>query len=490
MSISSRRAFAAGACLWVAAGVLACGHGQGGGPPRPASPATAGAALEGAWAGTLVIGPVRLRLVVKIRRQGSGWAATLDSVDQHAQDIPIDTVTFEGDALTLRASKLQASFDARLERDSLSGTFRQRGVVVALMLTKTAHPPTVSRRPQEPLRPFPYDELELVVDNPPGHGQLACTLTRPRGAGPFPAVLLVTGSGPQNRDESLAGHRPFLVLSDALTRRGIAVLRCDDRGIAQSTGDFATATTFDFVDDTLAELAALRARDGIDPQRVGLIGHSEGAMIAPMAAVRSSDVKFVVLLAAPALPGRQTISLQQAAIAKAAGASDAEINRTEAEQREIFAIVTKEKDEAAAAKLLRARFEALPEAERRAAERKPGFLDAQIKQVTSPWFRAFLELDPRDSLRRLAVPVLVLQGERDLQVLPSANLPELRRALHDNPDVTIQELPGLNHLFQSCRTGSPDEYARIDETLSPTVPSIVVDWIAHHAAAPHASFPR
>jgi uncharacterized protein len=149
--------------------------------------------------------------------------------------------------------------------------------------------------------------------------------------------------------------------------------------------------------------------------------------------------------------------------------------------------VTTEKDEAAAAKLLRARFEALPEAERRAAERQPGFLDAQIKQVTSPWFRAFLELDPRDSLRRLAVPVLVLQGERDLQVLPAANLPEMRRALLDNPDVTIQELPGLNHLFQSCRTGSPDEYARIDETLSPTVPSIVADWIAHHAGAPHAS---
>ena len=227
--------------------------------------------------GTLVIGPGRLRLLAGLlRRQGSGWAATFDSPDQHAQDIPIDTVTFEGGALTLRASKLRATFEGRLERDSLSGTFRQRDVAVPLVLTKTSRPPTVSRRPQEPLRPFPYDERELVVDNPPGHDQLACALTQPRGAGPFPAVVLVTGSGPQNRDEALAGHRSLLVLSDALTRRGVAVLRCDDRGVAQSTGDFATATTFDFVDDTLAELAALRTRADRPPSVSGPRGATGG----------------------------------------------------------------------------------------------------------------------------------------------------------------------------------------------------------------------
>jgi pimeloyl-ACP methyl ester carboxylesterase len=289
--------------------------------------------------------------------------------------------------------------------------------------------------------------------------------------------VLITGSGPQNRDEALAGHRPFLVLADALTRRGIAVLRCDDRGVGQSTGDYATATTFDFVDDTLAAVAALRARPDVDPARVGLLGHSEGAMIAPIAAARSPDIKFAVLLAPPALPGDQNVSLQAAAIARAKGATDAQVAATAAINREVFAIVAAAPDGAAAAAELRARYAALPALARQALGQLPGGVDAQIEQVTSPWFRTFLTLDPRVYLKKLAVPVLAVVGERDLQVLPGANLPELRKALRDNRDVTIRELPGLNHLFQTCKTGAPEEYARLDETMSPAVLTLVGEWI-------------
>jgi len=469
--------------LWVALALVSC-RSAAAESPRPsaepraqaAAPARAPApALEGAWVGTLQPAGGQLRVVVKLQRRAAGWAATFDSPDQHAEGIPIDTVVFDANELTLRSAAIQASFKGRLKGDSLVGTFVQRGAELPLTLTRTSTPPTTSRRPQEPVPPFPYDEVALVVDNPSGKDRLACTLTKPRGAGPFAAVVLITGSGPQNRDEALAGHKPFLVLADALARHAIAALRCDDRGTGQSTGDYATATTFDFVGDVLAEVAALRMRADISPARLGLVGHSEGAIIAPIAAVRSSDVKFVVLLATPAVPGRETLELQSAALGKAKGATDAQLAEAAAIQREVYAILETEKDGPAAAKKLRERYAALPESERQ--EIGPAVADAQIKQVTAPWFRTFLTLDPRVFLRQLAVPVLALQGERDLQVLPGANLPELRKALRDKPDVTIRELPGLNHLLQACQTGLPDEYARIDETLSPVVLSLVVDWI-------------
>jgi uncharacterized protein len=449
-------------------------------PPRGQAALAPDPSLEGAWMGTLRVGGGQLRLVVKLQRRGAGWAATFDSIDQHAKDIPIDTVMFEREELTLRSAAIQASFKGRLKGDSLVGTFEQRGAELPLTLTKTSTPPTTSRRPQEPVRPYPYDEVALTVENPSEKDRLACTLTEPRGAGPFAAVVLITGSGPQNRDEALAGHKPFLVLADALTRHGIAVLRCDDRGTGQSTGDYAAATTFDFVGDVLAEVAALRGRAEIDAARLGLVGHSEGAIIAPIAAVRSKGVKFVVLLAPPALPGHETLLLQAAALGKAMGATDAQIAEAATIQREAYAIVESKKDGAAAAKKLRERYAALPAAERQAIG--PTVADAQIKQITTPWFRTFLTLDPRVFLRQLAVPVLALQGERDLQVLPGANLPALRQALGDKPDVTIRELPGLNHLLQTSQTGLPDEYARIEETLSPAVPTIVADWIGHRHA--------
>lgn len=441
---------------------------------------TAATTLDGAWMGTLHAGGASLRLVLKIKPAPGGWAATADSIDQHVADIPVDSVTFDGDKLKLVVSTINGSYEARLAGDQLIGTFTQYGVSLPLDLAKTTNPPVVTLRPQNPQRPLPYDEIEVSVENRTAGVTLACTLTEPRAKGPFGAVVLATGSGPQNRDEALLGHRPFLVLSDAITRRGVAVLRCDDRGVGKSTGVFGTATTFDFADDALAEVAALRGRPEIAPAHLGLLGHSEGGAVAAIAASKSKDVAFIVLLAGTALPGGQILDLQRGLLEQSSGMSAAEIADSKANWDKAFAIIDAEKDDAVAKKRLRALYDGLPAATRAQLERAGGF-DTQVKEVLSPWFRTFLALDPRTFLARVKVPVLALNGTRDWQVPPSANLPEMKKALARDHDVTVQEMPGLNHLFQTAKTGSPTEYGEIEETMSPTVLTLVSDWIARHA---------
>jgi pimeloyl-ACP methyl ester carboxylesterase len=420
-----------------------------------------------------------LRLVVKIKRAGAGWTGTVVSVDQGASEIPIEVVNVDGDRLKLALPKIGASYDARLVGEKLNGTFTQRGVALPLELERTTNPPVAKARPQEPRRPFPYDEIELRVDSPSAGLTLACTLTEPRGKGPFAAVVLFTGSGPQDRDESLMGHKPFLILSDAITRKGVAVLRCDDRGIGKSTGSFAGATTVDFAGDALAEVAALRARPEIARARVGVAGHSEGANVAAIAAARSTDVAFIVLLAGTALPGDQILDLQRGWLEKQAGATDTQIAESKAIWDRAYAIIKAEKDDATARKQLRALYDALPSDTRNELEHQGGF-DTAVKQILTPWFRAFVALDPRTFLTQVKVPVLAINGELDRQVPASANLPEMKTALAHDHDVTVRELPGLNHLFQTAKTGSPTEYASIEETMAPSMLALVSDWIARH----------
>ena len=445
--------------------------------------------LDGMWMGTIHAGGVNLRLVLKIKPAPGGWAATADSVDQHLADIPVDSVTFEGDKLKLVLSKVNGSYEARLDGDTLIGTFTQYGVSLPLDLEKTAHPPVVTLRPQTPQRPLPYDEIDVSVENPTAGVTLACTLTEPRAKGPFGAVVLATGSGPQNRDEAVMGHRPFLVLSDAITRKGVAVLRCDDRGVGKSTGVFDKATTLDFADDALAEVRALRSRPEIDRTHVGVVGHSEGSTVAAVAAAKSKDVAFIVLLAGPALPGDQILDLQRSRgsreVFRSMTAPEIAASRKANWDKVAFAILKAEQDDAAATRKLRALYDGLSAADRTELElraRRAGFeVIAKVKEVLSPWFRTFVALDPRTFLGQVKVPVLALNGAHDWQVPPSANVPEMKKALAHDHDVTVQEMPGLNHLFQTAKTGAPSEYAEIEETMSPAVLTLVSDWIARHA---------
>jgi len=281
--------------------------------------------IEGIWQGTLKApGGVELRIVFKISEKPDGtMTATMDSSDQGVTGIPVEKVAFENGNLRLDVKSILGVFQGKLKEDGLEieGEWKQSGQSFPLVLKRIEKAAEV-RRPQEPKKPYPYKEEEVVYENKEAGITLAGTLTLPRQECPFPAVLLISGSGPQDRNETLLGHRPFLVLADYLTRRGIAVLRVDDRGVGESTGNISQATSEDFATDVLAGIEYLKNRKEINPMQIGLIGHSEGGFIAPMVAVQSPDVAFIVLMAGTGLTGEEILYLQGELMARAEGASE------------------------------------------------------------------------------------------------------------------------------------------------------------------------
>ena len=380
---------------------------------------------------------------------------------------------------------LRAEFTGKLSADGTEavGQWKQGGASLPLTLKKTDRP-TERRRPQTPRPPFPYREEPLTYENKAGGVRLAGTLTVPQGAGPFPAVILISGSGAQDRDETILEHKPFLVLADHLTRRGIAVLRVDDRGVGGSSGKVASSTSEDFAGDVKAGIATLKARPDINPKAIGLIGHSEGGIIAPLVATRSSDVAFIVLLAGTGLPGDEILTSQVGLLLKASGADKKMLDEGVRTQRRLLAAVKTEKDEQkgkeAAQAIIQEMRDNLPEPERKDFDESRKGIDAQIAQLYTPWIQFFLTYDPRPALARVRCPVLALNGANDVQVAPRENLTEIEKALKSggNDRIVIKELPRLNHLFQTSETGLPAEYARIEETMAPSVLSLIGDWIA------------
>lgn len=438
--------------------------------------------MEGAWQGILKVSGIELRIVFKISRGPEDiLTATMDSPDQGAKDIPVDEVIFENGSLRLEIKSAMIVFEGKLKDDDLSieGELRQSGQSFPLVLKRVDEPAQV-RRPQEPKKPYPYEEEEVVYENKEAAVKLAGTLTIPGQEGPFPAALLISGSGPQDRDETLLGHHPFLVLADYLTRLGIAVLRVDDRGVGKSGGDFTQATSEDFASDVLAGLEYLKSREEINPKQIGLIGHSEGGIIAPMVAVQSSDVAFIILMAGTGLIGEEILYLQGELILRAEGASDEPIARNRSLQEQMFIVVKEEKDNSVAEKRVRAILQdAMPEVTEEQRKGAEAAVEAQIQWVLSPWFRHFLAYDPKPTLMKVKCPVLAINGQKDVQVPPKENLAAIEEALKagGNNNYTIKELSGLNHLFQTAQTGAISEYARIEETISPTALKIMGDWI-------------
>ncbi|MFN7996319.1 MAG: alpha/beta fold hydrolase [Bryobacteraceae bacterium] len=444
----------------------------------------AGPGVEGDWHGSLQAGAIQLRLAMHISRaQDGALSGSLDSLDQNANGIPLSKVTLAGRLLTVEIKAVGATYSAELNEtgSELAGTFHQNGQDLPLALSRGQAPER--SRPQNPKKPYPYDEEEVAYENTKAGVRLAGTLTLPRSPGPHPAVLLVTGSGPQDRDEAIMGHRPFLVIADYLTRRNIAVLRVDDRGVGKSTGNFQAATTSDFAADARAGVNFLKTRKEIDPKRIGLIGHSEGGIIAPMLAAQDSEVAFVVMLAGSGVTGEEVLIEQQYLLNRAMGMPEDAARKNNETERFILQTVLQEKDDAAVERKIREGLpkfvEFLPEDQRTAAMENIG---KQTKLLTSPWFREFLSYDPRPALEKLKVPVLAMNGALDLQVPPKQNLPAIASALEagGSPDYEIVKLPGLNHLFQTARTGAPSEYSGIEETISPTALKVMGDWIHRH----------
>jgi pimeloyl-ACP methyl ester carboxylesterase len=426
--------------------------------------------IDGAWLGTADFGVVKLRVVFHIVNTQDGLMATMDSPDQGQKGLPTTSCRREGAKLRIEAKGIGLVFEGTIAADlaSIDGTLTQMGEPHPLLLKRVKGEAELDpKRPQNPVKPYPYREEEVSYDNKVQEVTLAATLTIPQGKGPFPGVLLITGSGPQDRDESVMGHKPFLVLSDYLTRRGIAVLRADDRGTGKSTGIFADATTADFATDTEAGVTYLKNRPEVDPHKIGLIGHSEGAVIAPMVAARNKDVAFIVMMAGSGVPGDQILVAQREAIEIAMGKNPEEAAKDAAKEKQMLNLIETEKDQAALRKELKG------------MGGQSASADGWIKQMTSPWMRYFLTYDPQTALRKVTCPVLAINGSLDKQVLPSQNIPPIRKALEEagNQHFEIDELPGLNHLFQTAKTGAPTEYAQIEETMSPLALEKISSWI-------------
>ena len=447
---------------------------------REPSDAIAGA--EGVWQGALEGHGMRLRLQLHVSQDDKKQlVAALDSPDQGISGLPAIKVSQKDAGFHFEIPVVSGVYEGALNaaKTAITGSWTQSGVEQKLVFRRSDQLLELLR-PQNPSKPYPYKEEEVTIPNQQSNLTLAGTLTLPRGPGQFPAAILLSGSGPHDRDESIAGHRPFLVLADHLTRKGIAVLRFDKRGIGKSTGDYATATTEDFANDAEAALAYLKSRKEIDSKRTGLIGHSEGALLAAIVASHSQAPAWIVLLAAPGLKGEDVLLLQSEQILRTAGVNESEVARTLAFNKQTYTLVREEKDPVA----LEAKLNDLVQSTSTSAALPPAALQSQVRMLVSPWFRFFLDYDPVPALQKTMCPVLALNGEKDLQVPPQENLAKIQKALQDggNKDFQTTELPGLNHLFQHCATGSPTEYGGIEETMAPEALNVIADWVLKHSA--------
>lgn len=442
--------------------------------------------IEGIWLGKLRAQSIELRIVFKVKSPKQGeYQATMDSPDQGAMDIPVEEVKVYENTLVINMPVVNGKYNGSIEPDgkTINGTWTQSGIAYSLDLKKTDKPIELNR-PQEPKKPYPYDEEEVVFANNKDNIKIAGTLTLPRVNQVVPAVILLSGSGPQNRDGEVFQHRYFLVLADYLTRQGIAVLRCDDRGVGKSAGSIYTSVTDDFANDVLAAVEVLKKHNRIDKNKIGLIGHSEGGVVAMTAAVNSRDITFIVLMAAPAIPGEELLYLQAEMISRAAMVDEAAIAANRRRQERMFAVLKSDLQvEEAAARLreiLENDFRDLSEEQRIKQGYSKQAIDSTIKQVITPWFRYFLTFDPRVDLEKLKCAVLAINGDKDLQVPAKINLQAIEQALKrsGNKNYMIKQFKGHNHMLQQAQIGLPTEYAMIEQTISPEVLKTISDWIS------------
>jgi hypothetical protein len=442
--------------------------------------------LTGIWTGKLALpNSLELTIVFNLSKDDSGkYKSTLDSPDQGAMGIPTESTAIIGDSIVIKIPVVQGSYTGKIfyEEMKIEGKWSQGGMSLDLIVNKVDKLEGPNR-PQEPKEPFPYNAEEVLFENEKDNVVLAGTLTYPKEGNNFPSVVMITGSGGQDRNEELLGHKPFLVIADYLTKNGIAVLRFDDRGIAQSTGNQSKATSEDFAKDVLAAVEFLKERKEIDKTKIGLIGHSEGGMIAPLVAVQSNDVAFIIMMAGLGIPGDSILYLQGELIQRAEGTNEEEIQKSLKSQREIFSIVKNNNDDEKLEVELKEKFYAeystMTEEEKSKLGDPEVYLNMQIKTITSPWFKYFLRFDPVPVLEKVKCPVLAINGEKDLQVPPKENLSAIETALKKggNNNFEIKMLPGLNHLFQTSTTGKISDYGKIDETISPTALQTMLDWI-------------
>ncbi|WP_433591007.1 alpha/beta hydrolase family protein [Nocardia sp. CA-145437] len=430
--------------------------------------------LTGHWHGTIEVPDQPLAVGVGFTADGT---ATIDIPAQGVVDGPLSEVRTGPDAVTWTITKIpgKPSFQGVYDKgsDNIKGQFTQSGQSFPLTLTRgTVEGPP---RPQEPKPPYPYKSEDVSYRS--GDITIAGTLTEPQSGGPFPAVLLINGSGANDRDEELLGHKPFLLLADTLTRAGYAVLRTDKRGVGQTGGRLNSATYSDLTDDIAAGMTFLRGRSDIDATRIGLLGHSEGGYLAPLYARRpDSGVAFVILMAGPAVPGSEVLLEQNRLILAAQGATPEQVGKQVGFTSTLSSVLCKG-DLVAAKDYVRQHNDTLPAEERLSEE--------AMDELVSPYMAALVCYDPAPALSALRVPVLAFYGSKDLQVPAAQNEGPARTLLAADPDATVIVFDGLDHLMQPADKGTPDEYARIETTIDPQVLTTVTGWLTQRFPPGH-----
>jgi uncharacterized protein len=442
-------------------------------PPTPPPIAATDVELPLHASGAIELpGGMTLQYFAKVERGDDGLRGELSIPEQGANDVPLSKLALEGSTLSFELAEVGATWTVGFGDDGVACSFAQRGMKLSCSLERIDEAAYAQRgkveRPQNPQPPFPYDVVEVEYENAEAGVKLAGTLTVPEG-GPHPVALLLSGSGAQDRDETVAGHKPFWVLADHLARHGIAVLRVDDRGVGGSTGNAAEATMEDFAADAEAGVAFLATHDRIDASKIGLIGHSEGGAVAPYVAARNPKVAFVVMLAGPGVTGGELLVEQVGALMQSMGGDESTVEQAKAAQRQAMEILQSTPDDAAAREKLKALMD--PE------DAGGDAMAAQLDVVVSPWFRTFVSYDPAPTLKKLKIPVLAVNGSLDTQVVAAQNAAAIEKALAKNPKAKVVTLEGLNHLFQQATTGSPMEYERIDQTLDPALLDLVTTWL-------------
>ena len=436
------------------------------------------------WEGKLESNGQEINFWLKVFNENDTIKATLDIPEQGIVAKDIDEISFSCRSINFKIKDYIANYAGTIDSScvSITGAWEQAFKKYPLNFQRLKEEPRLLR-PQEPKPPFPYKSEEVSFENKKANIKLSGTLTLPEDSWNSPAVILVSGSGPQDRNSEITGHKPFLVIADYLTRNGIAVLRYDDRGTAESEGDFSTATTTDFASDAEAAFEFLKNHKGINSKQIGIIGHSEGGIIAPLLASQIKDIAFIVMLAGPGCSGEDILYQQTRLISLAEGKKERDINKNIRFLSKLYKIAKSDKSYKEAFNSLRKLYKRktflMSEKKRKEKLLTKASTELVIMQILSPWFREFLRIQPADYLKKVKCPVLALAGSKDLQVPPNPNITNIKNILSasGNKNVKIVVLDNLNHLFQHCTSGSVSEYAFIEETFSEEALEIIANWI-------------
>lgn len=433
--------------------------------------------IKGSWRGTLDLGVQKLRLVFNITETDDKCTATMDSPDQSVAGIPVSSVHFDGKTLEISDNTMGLTFEGELTDGMIKGMFRQAGINIPLVLERGTFAEEKPARPQMPEPPYPYNSEDVFFENKEAGITLAGTFTWPATGKKFPAVILISGSGPQNRDEELVSHKPFLLIADHLTRNGIAVLRFDDRGTAASGGDYDSATIQDFATDASAAMDYLKSRNEVDRRKIGLLGHSEGGQIAFIVGGDRKDVAFIVTLAGPGVDGASLLKEQRRVMMSLQGASQEVIDRNEEIIDIMYSVLDKYGYEEVESNLDHMVAEAMSMVSRDYpySDILEDALRRDFPRFSSPELRSLEEYDPACDLAKIKAPILALNGDKDVQVPADMNLGGIKERF--GGDLTTKKYPGLNHLLQHAGTGLPTEYGQIEETMSPEVLEDIASWI-------------